>query len=306
LKRKFNNDDKITALSSPELLAELMNVNEFKSFTMELESVPHGAVHVGVGGDMAVMTSPNDPVFFLHHAMVDKIWNDWQLVKSDRMTTVSGFTKTVKTFNDPRADRLSKITPDSTLSIFDTVTVGDTFDTRKLCYEYERVDLTAFEASRNVPTSPRDTVNSDDSTQASTGIRVLQVDELPITTTLVAAEDRQELMKLRTPAPLPSAWVKANGLDEMLVRKQEDKNAKVIAQLNAKKDYSSPAALWNRDRILGKILEWTTTKKQTVFTMQKENSVKVELAVKSDTTKAFWTRAMRLKQTLRHVVERQK
>ncbi len=38
----------------------------------------HNLVHVWVGGTMSLMTSPNDPVFFLHHCFVDKIWTDWQ------------------------------------------------------------------------------------------------------------------------------------------------------------------------------------------------------------------------------------
>jgi tyrosinase len=32
----------------------------------------HNAVHVWVGGDMGISTSPNDPVFFLHHCNVDR------------------------------------------------------------------------------------------------------------------------------------------------------------------------------------------------------------------------------------------
>lgn len=27
---------------------------------------------------MLAMTSPEDPVFFLHHCFIDKIWADWQ------------------------------------------------------------------------------------------------------------------------------------------------------------------------------------------------------------------------------------
>lgn len=38
----------------------------------------HNRVHVWVGGNMILMTSPDDPVFFLHHCFVDKIWADWQ------------------------------------------------------------------------------------------------------------------------------------------------------------------------------------------------------------------------------------
>ena len=40
----------------------------------------HNRVHLWVGGNMAPMTSPNDPVFFLHHCFVDKAWADWQEV----------------------------------------------------------------------------------------------------------------------------------------------------------------------------------------------------------------------------------
>lgn len=38
----------------------------------------HNRVHVWVGGSMGPGTSPNDPIFFLHHAFVDKIWADWE------------------------------------------------------------------------------------------------------------------------------------------------------------------------------------------------------------------------------------
>lgn len=37
----------------------------------------HNRVHVWVGGDMAPATSPNDPVFYLNHCNVDRIWESW-------------------------------------------------------------------------------------------------------------------------------------------------------------------------------------------------------------------------------------
>lgn len=37
----------------------------------------HNRVHVWIGGTMARPVSPGDPVFFLHHCFVDKIWVDW-------------------------------------------------------------------------------------------------------------------------------------------------------------------------------------------------------------------------------------
>ena len=42
----------------------------------------HNRVHLWVGGNMAPMTSPNDPVFFLHHCFIDKVWADWQRIQA--------------------------------------------------------------------------------------------------------------------------------------------------------------------------------------------------------------------------------
>jgi tyrosinase len=39
----------------------------------------HNRVHEWVGGSMRPATSPNDPVFFLNHCFVDKLWVDWQV-----------------------------------------------------------------------------------------------------------------------------------------------------------------------------------------------------------------------------------
>ena len=37
----------------------------------------HNRVHVFIGGDMGPASSPNDPVFFLNHCNVDRIWEAW-------------------------------------------------------------------------------------------------------------------------------------------------------------------------------------------------------------------------------------
>ena len=39
-----------------------------------LEATPHNTVHNTIAGDMATMLSPRDPIFFLHHANIDRIW----------------------------------------------------------------------------------------------------------------------------------------------------------------------------------------------------------------------------------------
>jgi tyrosinase len=37
----------------------------------------HNRVHVWVGGDMLPSSSPNDPVFYMNHCNVDRIWEAW-------------------------------------------------------------------------------------------------------------------------------------------------------------------------------------------------------------------------------------
>jgi tyrosinase len=43
-----------------------------------LENNVHNAGHVLVNGDMMLLSSPNDPIFFCHHGQVDRLWWKWQ------------------------------------------------------------------------------------------------------------------------------------------------------------------------------------------------------------------------------------
>jgi tyrosinase len=48
----------------------------------QLELEPHGLVHVDVGGDDGLMsqfeTAAQDPIFWLHHANIDRLWEVWR------------------------------------------------------------------------------------------------------------------------------------------------------------------------------------------------------------------------------------
>lgn len=47
-------------------------------FSAVMERYPHGAVHDSVGGQMGtVPTAAQDPVFWLHHANIDRLWYAW-------------------------------------------------------------------------------------------------------------------------------------------------------------------------------------------------------------------------------------
>lgn len=46
----------------------------FKKFHNLFETVPHAIIHLNLGGDMAMLHSCNDPLFFLHHSYCDYMW----------------------------------------------------------------------------------------------------------------------------------------------------------------------------------------------------------------------------------------
>ncbi|HYD95474.1 MAG TPA: tyrosinase family protein [Noviherbaspirillum sp.] len=47
------------------------------SFEVSMENAPHNPVHNIIGNVMADMQSPTDPIFWLHHANVDRLWTAW-------------------------------------------------------------------------------------------------------------------------------------------------------------------------------------------------------------------------------------
>lgn len=51
---------------------------QFNGATGDLENQPHNIVHSDLGGLMGVVdTAAQDPIFWLHHANIDRLWNAW-------------------------------------------------------------------------------------------------------------------------------------------------------------------------------------------------------------------------------------
>ena len=94
----------------------------------------HNRVHLWVGGSMVPMTSPNDPVFFLHHCFVDKLWADWQ-AQTDEIWREEGYPGTAPRYNPVTGGPTGH-------NIDDPVTpwprrIGDLLDIEALGYRYE-------------------------------------------------------------------------------------------------------------------------------------------------------------------------
>jgi tyrosinase len=77
----------------------------------------HNSVHVWVGGSMLPGTSPNDPVFFLHHCNVDRLWWNWQRAHPDAVYVPTSGGPPGHNLNDQMSPWDSATTPASTLAI---------------------------------------------------------------------------------------------------------------------------------------------------------------------------------------------
>ena len=70
-----SNDTVVTGVSSS--FRQAIGSADYLTLRVRSEDI-HNLVHRWVGGNMLRMTSPNDPVFFLHHAAIDRMWSTWQ------------------------------------------------------------------------------------------------------------------------------------------------------------------------------------------------------------------------------------
>lgn len=64
---------------SEENVERCMILDTFAAAWPCIETNPHNGGHRGVGGEMFnPYSSPGDPLFYLHHAWLDKVWWEWQ------------------------------------------------------------------------------------------------------------------------------------------------------------------------------------------------------------------------------------
>lgn len=57
----------------------LANGPDYYLFSNDMErGFIHAGPHTWIGGIMGGRSSPGDPVFYLHHSYIDKLWHDWE------------------------------------------------------------------------------------------------------------------------------------------------------------------------------------------------------------------------------------
>ena len=103
-------------------------VRQFSNDTGQLEQTPHNVVHDSVGGGSGWMSDPDqaaaDPIFWLHHSNIDRLWSIWNS-RGHKDPTDSRWTGQKFSFFDAHGSKVQK-TPSDVLDI-----------KRQLGYTYE-------------------------------------------------------------------------------------------------------------------------------------------------------------------------
>ncbi len=113
--------------NQPNALAETV----FSDFSSSLEGNPHGSVHGAVGGFGGNMGRVNraarDPIFWLHHGNVDRLWNYWLSLGGGRLNPSDpGFLNQTYSFSDESGNVV-------------TIRVHDIISSAQLGYRYDNV-----------------------------------------------------------------------------------------------------------------------------------------------------------------------
>lgn len=145
---------------SPEQIGELKRSKDYDSMRHTLENSLHNVLHWGIKGDFASITAANgtfygsipcsakfelpktepehfpDPVFWLHHAQLDRLWWQWQQAEPRRFSEYHG-----KAFSEslPGLERGATLDDRLTFSgMWEDIRVSDVMspDNGLLCYKY--------------------------------------------------------------------------------------------------------------------------------------------------------------------------
>lgn len=83
-----------TSISSGQLDI-IFNDTNFFTFSDQIEGTPHNSVHSRIDGTLGQFNSPLDPLFWMHHCMVDYCWYKWNVEMGRNNTDDAAWTNKV-------------------------------------------------------------------------------------------------------------------------------------------------------------------------------------------------------------------
>ncbi|KAK1993426.1 Di-copper centre-containing protein, partial [Colletotrichum falcatum] len=76
---------------TPEVVQNSLGEKNYETFFLAVENGPHNMAPNGIRGEFFSFTAPGDPIFYLHHAQLDRLWFIWQKKDENiRLTDYSG------------------------------------------------------------------------------------------------------------------------------------------------------------------------------------------------------------------------
>ncbi|CAE7133869.1 unnamed protein product [Rhizoctonia solani] len=134
LRRSFNLTADMPGNWTSSVVKQIMDYPDYISFWNNSERIPHDHIHRAIGGDLRRQYSPNDPLFFIHHAQTDRLWALWQGRNETRLSDYGG--NTIQNQNVNIASLSDKL---SYMGLAEDQTVGNLMDTLSngLCYKYD-------------------------------------------------------------------------------------------------------------------------------------------------------------------------
>lgn len=87
-------DDDASRGSATDAVESCLALPDFATAWPCMEGAPHLGGHNGVGGEMSnPISSPGDPLFYLHHTFLDRVWWRWQQQNLPaRLSDIAGYT----------------------------------------------------------------------------------------------------------------------------------------------------------------------------------------------------------------------
>lgn len=280
LQRRFNLGNTIGRFYAKEIVESLIRgATDYDPFRRIFEAGPHGVVHVNIGGDMFFMQSPNDPIFWIHHAFVDKLWNEYQ---SKSEVFFHQYDSTNNTVNQTNI-----------LAAFSTK-VEDVFDIKSLCYEYENYDprvlrggtpkftprdvnsnvssgfpsvyndnddeiCQIIEIAKDVTEEVKNMLDTPDSNHQNMSNMASFQNELQENYSISGIATTDDT-KVSLPDQLPSEWLTMMNMEQKSCRLFEDKSKKMYQILNSGKGISVSSRYFIKNVVKS---DWDATEKAT-------------------------------------------
>ncbi|KAJ9082446.1 Tyrosinase [Entomophthora muscae] len=203
----------------------------------------------GNKGDIMTMYSPNDPIFYLHHAFIDLLWNEWQQRHPQLARTYDGSSGASVSIKD-------------NLPPFD-IPVRSVLDTTSQCYKYPRYGADLPNTSTLTKLKRRQVNEGEDSdmnnivkaalefsepvvdfAEVGSGTSLLEGLNLDFSMLQpIAALDRTSRNKIRATRPIPEEYLNRNNIDVPTTRLIELELNTLAAAYNALTDFIPQAQL---------------------------------------------------------------